>query len=65
MSACIQSLCVVLCVGKVLRQADPLSKELWRLCIGLRSLKSSQDPYKRAVEPFIIIMIIIIKCRYT
>jgi hypothetical protein len=40
--------CVVLCVGNVL--AEPLSKVLYWLCIGLRNWKAMKAQ-QRAVEP--------------
>jgi hypothetical protein len=44
--------CVGLCAGgAALRRADPPSKESYRLCIGLKNLKSSQGPKGfRAIE---------------
>jgi hypothetical protein len=48
MFVCVYSVFVL---SSVLRQADPPSKESYRLCIGLRKLKRRPKPNKRALEP--------------
>jgi hypothetical protein len=45
MSVCVYSVFVLFCVQvAALRRADPPSKGSYPLCIGLRNLKSGQDP---------------------
>jgi hypothetical protein len=41
MDVCVHLFCVLVAA---LRQADPLSKEPYQLCIGLRNWKSAQGP---------------------
>jgi hypothetical protein len=47
MSACVYSMFVLFCVSvAALQRADPLYKESYQLCIGLRNWKSGQGPTK-------------------
>jgi hypothetical protein len=50
---CVRSfcVCVVLCVGSGLARAEPPSKESYRLCIGVGTLKRRPRDNKRVVEP--------------
>jgi hypothetical protein len=52
MSVCVYSVFVLSCVQvAALQQADPLSKESYRLCKKTKELRSGQGPTKRAVKP--------------
>jgi hypothetical protein len=56
---CLFCVCVVLCVYvEALRQADPPSKEPYRLCIRLRNWESDQGATKDYRSTIIIIIII-------
>jgi hypothetical protein len=59
MFVCVYSVFVLFCVQvAALRQADPQSKESYRLCIGLRNWKIGQGPKGcRAIEKYISLKI--------
>jgi hypothetical protein len=50
-TVCVFSVCVVFCVGEVLRLADPPSKEFYILCIEDQGTEKVAKAQKRAVEP--------------
>jgi hypothetical protein len=63
MNVCVRlfNVCVVLCVGSGLATDWSLSKESYRLCIGLRNWKSRQGP-KSCRAIYIILHVVLYEC---